>query len=228
MQLRERIWNNQFVNLTLKLKGSSELQDYCSGGGILYQGLNGTIETRPREDKTQIQNISQWTDAFIIFMSVYIVSHSQEAPNLLKYMYNIREAASKRAGFAWRSYDVQFQLRQEVSPASWAEINTDLWWRCTLSGDGVSASSSTETPRGQGVGASYPCLDYNKGACSWPTCRFSHTCSHCGGSHPASSCFKKQALPSARGHSFRFTSPSYRPRFIRGAHSGQIRSARPH
>ncbi|KAH3844364.1 hypothetical protein DPMN_086622 [Dreissena polymorpha] len=62
-------------------------------------------------------------------------------------MYNIREAASKRAGFAWRSYDIQ--LRQEVSPASLAEINTDLWWRCTLSGDGVSAPSCTETPRGK-------------------------------------------------------------------------------
>ncbi|KAH3844363.1 hypothetical protein DPMN_086621 [Dreissena polymorpha] len=33
MQLRQRIWNNQFVNLTLMLKRSLELQDYCSGGG---------------------------------------------------------------------------------------------------------------------------------------------------------------------------------------------------
>ncbi|KAH3804046.1 hypothetical protein DPMN_132323 [Dreissena polymorpha] len=76
-------------------------------------------------------------------------------------MYTIREAASKRAGFAWRSYDVQFRLRQEVSPASLVEINTDLWWRCTLSWDGVSAPSSTETPKEPGVGASYPCLDFN-------------------------------------------------------------------
>ncbi|KAH3725711.1 hypothetical protein DPMN_051560 [Dreissena polymorpha] len=43
MQLRERIWNNQFVNLTLMLKGSFEFQDYCSGWEILYQGPNGTI-----------------------------------------------------------------------------------------------------------------------------------------------------------------------------------------
>ncbi|KAH3887832.1 hypothetical protein DPMN_011854 [Dreissena polymorpha] len=76
-------------------------------------------------------------------------------------MFNIWEAASKRVGFAWRSYDVQFRLRQEVSAASLAVINTDLWWHYTLSGNVLSVPSRTETPKGQGVGTSYPCLDYN-------------------------------------------------------------------
>ena len=67
------------------LKGSSELQKYCAGGEILYQGPYGTLETRPREDNTQIQNIIQWTDAFIIYMSVYIVPYAHETPNLIKY-----------------------------------------------------------------------------------------------------------------------------------------------
>ncbi|KAH3850638.1 hypothetical protein DPMN_093062 [Dreissena polymorpha] len=48
------------------------------------------------------------------------------------------EDASKRACFAWRSYDVRFPLQQEVSFASWAVINTELWWRCTLSGNVLS------------------------------------------------------------------------------------------
>ncbi|KAH3813415.1 hypothetical protein DPMN_141871 [Dreissena polymorpha] len=130
------------------LKGSSELQLYCAGGEILYQEPNGTLETRSREDKSQILNMSQCTDAFIIYMSVFLVAPAHEAPTLLKYMFNIREAASKRAGFAWRSYEVHFRLRQEVSPASWAVINTDLWWRCTLSGYVLSVLSSTEPPRG--------------------------------------------------------------------------------
>ena len=127
-------------------------------------------------------------------MSVYIVEHDHEASNLFKYMFNIREAVSKRADFTWRSSDTQFRLRQ-FSPASLAVINIYLWWHCTLSGDVLSEPSSTKTPRGQGVGTSYPCLDYNKGACSWPVCQISHSCSHCGGSQPASSCFKKHALP---------------------------------
>ncbi|KAH3785215.1 hypothetical protein DPMN_163300 [Dreissena polymorpha] len=112
-------------------------------------------------------------------MAVYIVHHKDEAPSLLKYMFNIREP-NKQIGLAWRTYDVQFRLRQEVSPAPWALINTDLWWRCSLSRDNV--PSSSETVRGR-TGNSYPCIDFNKGSCAWPVCRFAHVCSRCGAYH---------------------------------------------
>ena len=186
ISLREKIWRGTFVNLALLLKGSGELDEFCTGGSFCLTN-EGTIESRPREFKNKVPNIEKWTDAFIIYMSVYIVAHKEDAPDMLKYMFNIREAAQKQGGFAWRSYDEQFRLRQENSKMSWAVINTDLWWRCSLSSNSLGANNW-----GQSQTRPPPCLDYNKGNCRWKNCRFQHICSYCNGIHPLCNCFKRQ------------------------------------
>lgn len=38
------------------------------------------------------------------------------------------------------------------------------------------------------------CFAFNESQCKWLTnCKYKHECSHCGGSHSASKCFKKAA-----------------------------------
>ena len=41
----------------------------------------------------KIHGIEQWTDAFMIFMSIYTLNHSDETQHLLKYMSVIRLGA---------------------------------------------------------------------------------------------------------------------------------------
>lgn len=216
--LRQQICKGEYINLALLLKGGMELSEFCSGG-TLKLNTEGGIEMKTKVCKEKISSIDKWTDAFIIYSSIYISTHADQATQLLHYMYIIREAASRQKGFAWRSYDEQFRLRQANFPSSWSTINNDLWWRCMQIQDTVDPV---------GVGAvqtkSYTCNDFNRGFCRWPVCRFPHVCSGCGASqHGAWSCPNKpsSSVPQPSSGSFRghLSRPFFRYQRGRGPRS---------
>ena len=134
MQLKEKIWNNEYVNLSLLLKGNIELNDFCSGG-LIHLNESGILETRPKSVKQAVSTISEWTDAFIIFCSIYWLKYPNAAQDMLKYMSIVREAACRFGVVSWRSYDQQFRLRQSnaLTRQSWGSINSELWVRCMTS-----------------------------------------------------------------------------------------------
>ena len=206
---RDQIQTGRYINLACLLKGSSELSELASGS-ILKLTADGQIESRPKQCTDKIANIERWTDAFIIFASIYLAKFPTKTGELLQYMFNIRESAVNKGGFAWRNYDEQFRLRQALNPSSWAHINSDLWWRCTLTKETSDVPSHTIT------GNKFTCNDFNNGQCRWPNCRFNHICSGCGGNHAEISCHStrqgaRQPFPRfpPRGRSF---SNSFRSR----------------
>ena len=177
------IWAHEYININLLLKGSVELQEYCSGG-VLHLTDKGQMETRPKVIKDKVMSIEKWTDAFLIFLSIYLKQHPNKVQEILQYMNIIREAASRSHSLAWRSYDEQFRVRQASNVQSWAKIHPDLWLRIM-----TSHTSSTEPHVSQRPLAN--CLDFNNGFCSFNPCRFKHACSNCGGlNHGRLSCFK--------------------------------------
>jgi hypothetical protein len=168
MSVKEQICRGEFINLSLLLRGGIESPtDF--GASTLHLSADGRIETRPKE-KEVISSIDKWTDAFIIYLSIYLRIHVSETAELLQYMFNIREAASKQGGSAWKSYDEQFRLRQANNKTSWGHINQDLWWRCNLGRQNANNS----------ISAPLQCLDYNKGVCFRRTCKYAHSCRTCG------------------------------------------------
>lgn len=191
--LRQQIGQEEYVNLALLLKGSVELADFCSGT-LLRLSADGHIESRPKECKDKIKSIDNWTDAFLIFASIYLRTYPNKCQELLHYMWTVRECASRQGGLAWRTYDEQFRLRQAITPASWAHINNDLWWRCLLVKD---AAGSTN--RSSRIGNT--CVFFSKSKCFWHNCKFQHACSNCGLPHPAFKC-TSQAISSVAESSF--------------------------
>jgi hypothetical protein len=164
--------------LSLLLKGAVELYDFCNES-ILKLNADGQIETGNKECKEKIMPIEKWTNAFIIYISIYLQNHPDKVHEMLHYLLNIRECALRQGDTAWRTYDEQFRLRQVLSPQSWSQINNDLWWRCMQVRDAQTPMSNTRR---------YTCNDYNKGSCTWQNCRFSHNCSKCNGVHPEIQC----------------------------------------
>lgn len=211
-QLCQKIWSHQYINLNLLLKGNVELQDFCSGG-LLHITDKGQIETRPKTVKEKVTTIEKWTDAFLIFTSIYLKRYPDKTQDLLQYMNIIREAAARSSSLSWRTYDEQFRLRQSTNPQPWGKLNSDLWLRVmTVS----SASTQLESLR---VSKAH-CLDFNNGFCPYNPCKFTHTCSNCGGSnHGRQTCFKlvttntPHFFRASQGfRPYRFTSPSVRGR----------------
>lgn len=93
--LKQQIARGEYVNLALLLKGAVELGDYVSGSELRLSSI-GVIEARPRECKDKVNHIERWTDAFLIFASVYLASHPNKTYELLHYMWTIRECAAGR------------------------------------------------------------------------------------------------------------------------------------
>lgn len=191
-QICQKIWADQYININILLKGAMELQGLCSGGvvHVTNKGFleSRTFDSRPELTKDKVPNIEKWTDAFLIFTSIYLKKHPSKAQELLQYMNIIREAASRSsASFAWRSYDEAFRVRQASDLQSWGKINPDLWLRLMSSTTHV----RSETPQ---PATKANCLDFNNGFCNFYPCRFTHACSHCGGTnHGRASCFKLTA-----------------------------------
>lgn len=177
--LKQRICRGEYVNLALLLKGAVELADYASGSSVFV--LNGgTLESRPRECKDEITSVERWSDAFIIFMDIYLSAHPYRMHELLHYFYTIRECAVNYGGSFWRQYDQQFRSRQAVTPSSWSALNQDLWLRCMSGRESVSSQGQ----RNRNI-----CLAFNKSSCRFgPQCKYDHVCINCGSQHPFFAC----------------------------------------
>ena len=222
--LRQQICNGEYINLALLLKGGMELQDFCEGGSLKLTS-NGDIEMRAKVCKDKVPSIDKWTDAFLIYTSIYLTQYPDKAPQLLHYMFVIREAAVRQRGHCWCEYDEQFRIRQANNPSSWSVINNDLWWRCMQLPVPVSSSTtSAPTVFPASSSKSYTCFDFNKGVCHWPSpCKFPHTCSSCGSSsHGAVTCSGQSQTsmgqPFLRQAPFRGTFGRSGSRFQRGCY----------
>ena len=125
-----------------------------------------------------------WTDAFLIYFSIYCRAHPQKVQDLLKYMHTIRLGA-KRCPLGWKTYDEQFRLRMANNPTnSWANINSELWLLSLHSG-----TSNSNSPSGSGI---YKCYDYNyTGSCVKTACPYSHSCLRCYGQHAVIYCTRR-------------------------------------
>lgn len=49
----------------------------------------GNIITKPSKEK--IVSIEQWTDAFLVYSSIYLSAHPGQTQDMLQYMFVIRE-----------------------------------------------------------------------------------------------------------------------------------------
>lgn len=181
--IKQQIGRGEYINLALLLKGAVDLAEFCSGS-FLKISADGRIESSQRECKDKINSIEKWTDAFIVFSSIYLMYHPGKTHEMLHYMYNIRECAKYQGGEAWKVYDEQFRLRQALNPSPWSQINNDLWWRCMQvrhPNNGTQNKPATQS-------FMYSCNDFNSGVCRWPNCKFAHVCSKCRGPHALTNC----------------------------------------
>lgn len=101
----------------------------AAGMGTLSLAPSGAI-TCIQPKAAQITSIEKWTDAFIIYVSIFCSKHPDRCQELLKYMSIIRDTARKfLGGGGWIEYDQLFRRRQAYMPhRSWAVIDGELWY----------------------------------------------------------------------------------------------------
>lgn len=199
LKLKEKIWESQFVDLSLLLKSQRDIHEYVENGPVgELQFKNGTFSISSREQSTRL-SINQWSSAFIVFIAIMLERFPARAQELLKYFRDIRLAASRSPN--WWKYDEQFrQLKASNPSSSWGTINMELWLINISSSVGPSTTqgqsnaqfnkSSQKTPSATQSSKLITCHFFNSGnKCPfYPNCRFSHSCEACGGNHKKSTC----------------------------------------
>lgn len=81
------------------------------------------------DNTSLIQSISRWTDAFLVYASIYASAHQESFQCLLKYLHDIRLGASRcgEGDLGWKKYDDQFRLRRSIDPTKeWYKVNYEL------------------------------------------------------------------------------------------------------
>ncbi|XP_065941282.1 uncharacterized protein [Magallana gigas] len=175
-KLKLKIWNNEFVDLKnlLPTSGDEPLSIVVQAGKIELQ--------QAASHKTPI-TIHQWTDAFLVFSTIYLQKFPHEACNLLKYMFTIREIHKLHGDQPWRMYDESFRKIRETSLLPWERVVTELRLK-------VASPTQFQAYNGkQQPFRAKQCYNYNNGQkCNSLPCRFAHTCQACSGPHPRFQC----------------------------------------
>ncbi|XP_063410045.1 uncharacterized protein LOC134693232 isoform X2 [Mytilus trossulus] len=134
--LKEKIWNREFIDLSLLLYQNFISQVDRPQNVISYDNAAGSLViTSNKNSKVKsIQNIESWTDAFINYMKIFIQRFPNLASELTTYMSIIR--GTQVSFEKIYCYDQQFRLRMANNPTrSWSSIDGILWYTVIANGE---------------------------------------------------------------------------------------------
>ena len=180
LQVREKIIAGRFIDLGTLLNFSESQQD----NRMIGLDPNGGLVLKGQHSGPKISDIGSWTDAMLVFSSIYLSANPDKAQELLKYISNVRLGAKQYGGLGWRSYDQQFRLRLAADPVSrsFDKIDYELWLLY------MSAPYQSQSVPQASKLAQKRCFDYNFRQCNKSRCIYRHVCLNCNGDHPSRSC----------------------------------------
>ena len=161
----------------------------------------------------KITTLQSWTDAFIVFASIYLTRHPCDIQGILKYMQTIRLGATRFPTAQWLEYDKQFRLKlSRNTDIQWGSVDAELWI-LYMSGQSVGPQTHAYTQNYSQQQPSYnqtgpKCFDYNyKGSCNKHPCTYQHLCLKCSKYHPFIQCWYNPL----NMHQPRQNNPNFRP-----------------
>jgi hypothetical protein len=196
--IRAKIINGEFVDLVNLIHVPSGVSN-DRNQQVTF--VDGQLCIKPKVSQQKISDIEKWSDAFLIFMSVFCRAHPERLHELIKYMSVVRLGAKRYGGLGWKLYDEQFRLRQVRDPFnSWAIVDQELWMLYMF------YAPPTQQTFGQKQTVK-KCFNFNNGRCFNRACQYMHRCLKCNGVHPAAACTIGSAFrpPVERGQHAQFT-----------------------
>ncbi|KAJ1115393.1 hypothetical protein NDU88_003617 [Pleurodeles waltl] len=212
LTVKERIWRKEFIDIFTLLEIQLEGLDLtiCD---------KKEDDRRERKRARKERNFENWLDAFRIMACVIVEKFPRSAADLWLYESKIHEAHRQFSGDAWLEYDKSFRLKMQAHPEmEWNQEDVSSYihkmmvareasawagkgeqsFRTGINKERHDKSKATHRhktwhsnrPKGDN-GSQAICWKFEADECSWgQNCKFRHSCSTCGGEHPASTCRK--------------------------------------
>lgn len=118
--LRGKIMADEYINLGLLIVPNQTEEFTLSVS-------QNALQVKQLQKNRGIYNIDQWSQAFALFMSVYVEMLPDQVQQLLKYSFLIRQMAKSFPGYAWRSYDEQFRQNRSITKWPWDKVIQELY-----------------------------------------------------------------------------------------------------
>ena len=181
-KMKMKIVSNEYIDLSNLLVKNVDPENVEKQLTI----RDGNIILDTKKESSKIGNIQEWTDAFLVFASIYTTAFPSATAGLLKYIHTIRLGASRTTGLGWKNYDIQFRLKKEKNPAlSWSVVDQELWLMYMYQFGQNKESQITAST----VHPYLKCYDFNyKGVCFKKPCPYLHRCLKCSNPHPSVKC----------------------------------------
>ena len=233
------IWDNKYVDLELLIDNNEDPE-----APMVFKAVNtneyGQIlqVVKPKKPKG-ITNISQWSYAFDIYISLYTRKYYHETHNLLTYSNKVKQVHSKGGDFI--KYDEEFRKSRAKYGIPWETPDLELLVECNQAGlqnqiiniiNSLNKTTNVNLPfPASPFPATLPsdkpdlpkprhpsgaCYNFhNTGRCGRVRCNFSHLCYNtgCGQEHPV---FKCSNTPSSSARPSPYPGPGARPSDGRG------------
>ena len=173
-------------------------------GDLVPTNLSFEETTGTKSKHRSITNISEWLQAFAVYVSVVSKKQPERIPDLMGYQVLILEASNEYQNNGWLAYDRRFrQLAASQPNCKWSNMDSTFWNiaftgqaranRCKhcfslfhMSKDCEFAPSpSASFPDSQtriSRRRRYICTLYNEQhspGCSFPNCHYEHVCYYC-------------------------------------------------
>ena len=184
--VKQKIISGEYIDMSTLLSNPHATNSNTLQHKVVM--FEGELVIQPKQEVKKIISVESWTDAFIVFISVYCSVHTSQYQNLLKYMNIIRLSAKRSSGLGWKIYDEQFRMRKSKNPSiPWEIVDSELWLLYILSGN---YSTSQNMGFRQNFNAiKLKCYAFNyHGSCEKSPCMYHHSCLRCNGDHPIIYC----------------------------------------
>ena len=209
---KEKIWKGEFVELSALLSSERPVRSQQQQRWAFSTQGQSIIAQQAAEEGKEIKGIFSWTNAFLIFASVFLEKHAGRAQELIKYAASIREFAQKMPNTAWLKYDHDFRRKMARNPqALWSSIDMELYAKMLLQSTPnigwkpATPSAAQQTPQRNFRSQGRTCFAYNAGTCTKTdsACQYAHRCQTCNKpGHPRGRCFASSCKKCGkRGHS---------------------------
>lgn len=192
--VRQRIITDRYLAMGLLLDSADRAQD---DGAPSFQVIDGLLRPAARAPRP-VNSFGAWCLAFLRFAGIYLEAHPDAAAGLMAHMRQVGSLTSPGLGFAWRDFDEAFRKARETAPGlhPWGQTASasPLWLQSVATGIGGAARPQSGASRPGAQDRFRPCFAFNmQRGCSAQSCRYTHACRACRGSHPAFRCTARNA-----------------------------------
>ena len=130
LKIKNQIWANEFIDLGILLSQKLATFNNTSTSATntrtfeLVSNDSNLLQVASTKSKVEIASIEQWSDAFLVYLTIYCEKFPHYLKEMTTYMSMVQVLAHRKRDYLW--YDQEFRYGRSLHGGSW-KIDSELW-----------------------------------------------------------------------------------------------------